>query len=119
MTEFYEVHALEIATWHTKIGHVGDVPWLPLPQYLGSYGKRGGSLTPLFLRPTREEVEMRKTVVLLASMAATLLLTGGVALALTKVGGPGHNVLYGTNNPDKIDGRAGDDIIHGLEHFSR
>jgi Ca2+-binding RTX toxin-like protein len=57
---------------------------------------------------------MRKSVLLLPSMAATLLLASGVALALTKVGGPGHNVLYGTNNPDKIDGRAGDDTISGL-----
>jgi Ca2+-binding RTX toxin-like protein len=57
---------------------------------------------------------MRKSVVVLASMAATLLLASGVALALTKVGSAGDNVLYGTNNPDKIAGRAGDDIIYGL-----
>ena len=57
---------------------------------------------------------MRKSVVVLASMAATLLLASGVALAVTKVGGPGDNVLYGTNSPDKIDGRAGDDTIYGL-----
>jgi Ca2+-binding RTX toxin-like protein len=57
---------------------------------------------------------MRKSVVVLASMAATLLLASGVALAVTKVGSAGDSVLYGTNNPDKIDGRAGDDIIYGL-----
>jgi Ca2+-binding RTX toxin-like protein len=57
---------------------------------------------------------MGKSVVVLASMAVTLLVASGVALAQTKVGGPGHNVLYGTNSPDKIDGRAGDDTIYGL-----
>jgi hypothetical protein len=53
-TEFSEVRAREISTWHTKIGHVGDVLWPALPQYLGCYSKRGGGLTPFFLRPTRE-----------------------------------------------------------------
>jgi hypothetical protein len=42
---------------------------------------------------------MRQSVVVLASMAATLLLASGVALAVTKVGSAGDNVLYGTNNP--------------------
>jgi Ca2+-binding RTX toxin-like protein len=58
---------------------------------------------------------MRKSVAVLASMVATLLVASGVAL--TKAGGPGHNVLYGTNSPDKIDGRAGDDTIYGLVHL--
>ena len=57
---------------------------------------------------------MRRAILLLAVTAATLLVPGGVALAVTKIGGPGDDVLYGTDNPDKIDGRAGDDTIYGL-----
>ena len=56
---------------------------------------------------------MRRTALLLASVAAALLLVSRVALAATKIGGPGDDVLIGTNNPDLLDGRGGDDVIHG------
>ncbi len=56
---------------------------------------------------------MRRTILLLAVTAAVLLVASGVAFAVTKIGGPGDNTLYGTDNPDKIDGRAGDDTIYG------
>ena len=57
---------------------------------------------------------MRRAILLLTVTAATLLVAGGVALAVTKVGGPGDDVLYGTDNTDRIDGQAGDDVIYGL-----
>ena len=56
---------------------------------------------------------MRRTTLLLTVMAAMLLGAGGVALAVTKIGGPGDDVLYGTDNPDRIDGRGGNDVIYG------
>ena len=56
---------------------------------------------------------MRRTALLLASVAVALLLVSGVALAATKIGGPGDDALRGTNNPDLLDGRGGDDAIHG------
>ena len=65
---------------------------------------------------------MRRTIVLLATMALTLLVASGVAWAVIKVGGPGPDTLMGTKGPDTlagrgssdwIDGRAGKDVIHG------
>ena len=56
---------------------------------------------------------MRRIGFLLAATAAVLVLVGGVALAATKIGGPGDDALIGTNNPDLLDGRGGDDAIHG------
>jgi Ca2+-binding RTX toxin-like protein len=62
----------------------------------------------------RKGKAMKKSVLLLASMAVTVLLASGVALAATSIGGPGDDTIYGTHNPDRIDGRAGDDTIYGL-----
>jgi Ca2+-binding RTX toxin-like protein len=65
---------------------------------------------------------MRRTILLLATMALTLLVASGVALAVIKVGGPGPDTLMGTKgsdtlagrgNSDWIDGRAGNDVING------
>ena len=65
---------------------------------------------------------MRRTVVLLATMALTLLVASGVALAVTKIGtdGPdtlmgtkGSDVLSGKGGTDWIDGRGGNDVISG------
>jgi len=65
---------------------------------------------------------MRRTIVLVATMALTLLVASGVAWAVIKVGGPGPDTLMGTKgsdtlagrgNSDWIDGRAGKDVING------
>ena len=49
---------------------------------------------------------MRKTVLLLASTALVVLLVSGVALAVTKVGGPGGDTLMGTRGSDELSGRG-------------
>jgi Ca2+-binding RTX toxin-like protein len=58
---------------------------------------------------------MRRTILLLASMALTLLVASGVALAVVKVRGPGHDTLVGTNASDTLSGRGGDDRVYGLD----
>ena len=58
----------------------------------------------------------RRMVALLAMvvMAATLVIASGVALAVTKFGGPGNDILTGTNGPDTLVGGSGDDTLDGL-----
>ena len=51
---------------------------------------------------------------LLAATIATLVVTSGVALAVTKIGGPGSDVLRGTNAPDTLDGKGGSDTLVGF-----
>src|SRR5829696_1139553 len=57
---------------------------------------------------------MRRTILLLATMALTLLVASGVALAVTKIGGPGPDTLRGTNRADNLLGRGGNDVLLGL-----
>ncbi len=57
---------------------------------------------------------MRRIVLVMAAMALALLLASGVAWAVTKVGGPGPDVLRGTNNRDTLEGRGGTDVLTGL-----
>src|SRR5215210_4726063 len=57
---------------------------------------------------------MRRTMLLVATMALTLLLASGVALAVTKIGGPGPDTLRGTNGADNLIGNGGNDILLGL-----
>ena len=57
---------------------------------------------------------MRRTIVLLATMALTLLVASGVALAVTKIGGPGPDTLRGTNKADNLIGKGGNDKLFGL-----
>ena len=56
---------------------------------------------------------MRRTIVLLATMALTLLVASGVALAVTKVGTDGPDILRGTSKADNLLGRGGNDQIFG------
>jgi Ca2+-binding RTX toxin-like protein len=55
----------------------------------------------------------------LTTMGLTVLVASGVALAATGVGTPRDDTprddtLLGTNGPDQLDGRAGDDHIFSL-----
>jgi hypothetical protein len=57
---------------------------------------------------------MRRVVLVLVAMALALLLASGVAWAVVKIGGPGPDVLRGTNGPDTLLGKGGNDDISGL-----
>jgi hypothetical protein len=59
-----------------------------------------------WLCPSTKGKAMRKTVLLLASTALVVLLVSGVALAVTKVGGPGGDTLMGTRGSDELSGRG-------------
>jgi Ca2+-binding RTX toxin-like protein len=54
---------------------------------------------------------MRRTIVLLATMALTLLVASGVALAVNKIGTNGRDILEGTNGHDNLVGRGGNDDL--------
>jgi Ca2+-binding RTX toxin-like protein len=56
---------------------------------------------------------MRKTVLLMALMALTMVLASGVALAINKVGTNGPDTLRGTNEGDNLVGQGGNDDISG------
>jgi Ca2+-binding RTX toxin-like protein len=57
---------------------------------------------------------MRRVILLLAVMSATLVLASGVALAVNKVGTNGPDTLRGTNGDDNLVGRGGNDDLFGL-----
>ncbi len=57
---------------------------------------------------------MRRTMLLLATVALTLLAAGGVALAVNKVGTDGPDTLRGTNGDDNLVGKGGNDDLFGL-----
>ena len=56
----------------------------------------------------------RRTFLVLMLMVATLVVASGVALAATKVGGPGNNRVLGTGGNDDLLGRSGNDRIVGF-----
>jgi Ca2+-binding RTX toxin-like protein len=56
---------------------------------------------------------MRRVALLLTVMAAALVLASGVALAVTKIGTNGHDVLKGTDGKDNLLGLGGQDDIFG------
>ena len=57
---------------------------------------------------------MRRTVLLLTVVAATLILASGVALAVTKIGTDGPDTLRGTDRDDNLWGKGGDDAIFDM-----
>jgi Ca2+-binding RTX toxin-like protein len=57
---------------------------------------------------------MRRTILLLATMALTLLVASGVALAVTKIGTNGPDTLRGTNGNDLLLGKGGNDELVSL-----
>jgi Ca2+-binding RTX toxin-like protein len=56
---------------------------------------------------------MRRVILLLTVMAATLVVGSGVALAITKIGTNGPDTLRGTNRADNLLGRGGNDRLFG------
>ena len=56
---------------------------------------------------------MRRTILLLALIAAALVVASGVALAQNFVGTDRGERIVGTNAADNIDGNGGDDTIIG------
>ncbi len=57
---------------------------------------------------------MRRTIILLATMALTVLVASGVALAVTKIGTNGPDTLRGTNGADNLLGKGGNDVLYAL-----
>jgi Ca2+-binding RTX toxin-like protein len=57
---------------------------------------------------------MRRTIVMLSTMALTLLVASGVALAVTEIGTDGPDTLRGTNRADNLLGEGGNDALFGL-----
>src|ERR687890_2427591 len=57
---------------------------------------------------------MRRSMLLLATMALTLLVASGLALAVTKIGTDGRNFLKGTDKADNLIGQGETDLIFGL-----
>lgn len=57
---------------------------------------------------------MRRTILLMATIALTLLVASGMALAVTKIGTEGPDTLRGTNGADNLLGQGGNDRIFGL-----
>src|SRR5918994_440424 len=71
--------------------------------------------TLLTLPPYRKAaLLMRRTTVLLTTMALTLLVASGVALAVTKIGTDGPDTLRGTNGDDNLIGKGGNDDLYAL-----
>jgi Ca2+-binding RTX toxin-like protein len=58
---------------------------------------------------------MRRTILVMATMALTVLVASGVALAVNKIGTNGPDTLRGTNGADNLLGRGGNDDIFGLK----
>ena len=56
---------------------------------------------------------MRRLVLLLTVMAAALVMASGVALAVTKIGTNGNDVLKGTDGKDNLIGLGGQDDLFG------
>src|ERR687896_1660683 len=79
-------------------------------------GRREASLiTPHPAPLTRKGgLPMRRTILLVATMALTLLVASGMALAVTKIGGPGPDTLRGTNGADNLLGNGGNDVLYAL-----
>jgi Ca2+-binding RTX toxin-like protein len=57
---------------------------------------------------------MRRVILLLTMMAATLVVASGVALAVNKIGTNGPDTLKGTNAADKLLGKGANDVLFSL-----
>jgi Ca2+-binding RTX toxin-like protein len=57
---------------------------------------------------------MRRLILAFAVMAVTLVVAGGVALAVNKIGTNGPDTLRGTNGDDNLVGLGGNDRLYSL-----
>jgi len=57
---------------------------------------------------------MRRVILLLTMMAATLVVASGVSLAVNKIGTNGPDTLKGTNGADKLLGKGANDVLFSL-----
>jgi Ca2+-binding RTX toxin-like protein len=57
---------------------------------------------------------MRRTILLLATIVLTLVVSAGVALAVHKVGTQSRDFLKGTDGADHLVGKGDSDRIFGL-----
>jgi Ca2+-binding RTX toxin-like protein len=64
--------------------------------------------------PRKADLPMRRTILLLTTMALTLLVASGVALAVTKIGTDGPDTLRGTNGADNLLGKGANDVLYAL-----
>jgi Ca2+-binding RTX toxin-like protein len=56
-------------------------------------------------------MRMRRAIVMMTVMAATLVVASGIALAVTKIGTNGPDILMGTNGDDTLIGKGGNDNL--------
>ncbi len=61
----------------------------------------------------RVGVSVRRVILLLTLMAATLVVASGLALAVNKIGTNGPDTLIGTNKADNLLGKGGNDDLLG------
>src|SRR3712207_5630035 len=73
-------------------------------------GRRGVSHTCV-TRVSRKGRGMRRVVLLLATMAATLVVASGLVLAVNKIGTNGPDTLWGTNGDDNLIDKGGNDTL--------
>ena len=81
-------------------------------------GRRESSFTTHLTPPPYQRkagLFMRRTIMLLATMALTLLVASGVALAVTRIGTSGPDTLRGTNGDDNLVGLGGQDNLFSLD----
>jgi Ca2+-binding RTX toxin-like protein len=58
---------------------------------------------------------MRRTILMVATVALTVLVASGVALAVNKIGTEGPDTLRGTNGNDNLIGKGGNDRLFALD----
>jgi Ca2+-binding RTX toxin-like protein len=58
---------------------------------------------------------MRRTILMVATVALTVLVASGVALAVNKIGTDGPDTLRGTNGNDNLIGKGGNDRLFALD----
>src|ERR671913_371517 len=79
-------------------------------------GGREASLIPPHPAPLARKagLPMRRTILLVATMALTLLVASGVAWAVNKIGTDGPDTLRGTNGDNNLIGKGGNDRLYAL-----